>query len=124
MADGVVYVSAEDNRLYAVDAEAGKLVWRIELEGNRWLTASGSVIYTSSGDHLYAIAADSGDIRWEYFTGRIYDSTPAVAQGLVYVGSWNGNFHAVDAATGDIVWQFDTESGICQATVLKVNRNG
>ena len=112
VADGVVYVSAEDNRLYAVDAEAGKLVWRIELEGNRWLTASGSVIYTSSGDHLYAIAADSGDIRWKYFTGRIYDSTPAVAQGLVYVGSWNGNFHAVDAATGDIVWQFDTESGI------------
>ena len=112
MADGVVYFRAEDNRLYAVDAEAGKLVWRIELEGNRWLTASGSVIYASSGRHLYAIAADSGDIRWKYFTGRIYDSTPAVAQGFVYVGSWNGSLHAVDAATGDIVWQFDTESGI------------
>ena len=112
VADGVVYVTAEDNRLYAVDAAAGKLVWRIELEGNRWLTASGGVVYVSSGDHLYAIAADSGDIRWKYFTGRIYDSTPAVAQGFVYVGSWNGSLHAVDAATGDIVWQFDTESGI------------
>ncbi len=112
VADGVVYVSAEDNRLYAVDAEAGKLVWRIELEGNRWLTASGGAIYASSGDHLYAIASDSGDIRWKYFTGRIYDSTPAVAQGFVYVGSWNGNFHAVDAATGNMVWRFDTDSGI------------
>ena len=112
VADGVVYVTAEDNRLYAVDAAAGKLVWRIELEGNRWLTASGGVVYVSSGDHLYAISADSGDIRWKYFTGRIYDSTPAVAQGFVYVGSWNGSLHAVDAATGDIVWQFDTESGI------------
>jgi hypothetical protein len=36
------------------------------------------------------------------------DSSPAVANGVVYVGSWNFNLYAIDAVTGTEKWRFAT----------------
>ena len=36
-------------------------------------------------------------------------SSPAVANGLVYAGSIDGNFYAVDTATGQAKWTFATK---------------
>ncbi|HLI96184.1 MAG TPA: PQQ-binding-like beta-propeller repeat protein [Candidatus Baltobacteraceae bacterium] len=44
--------------------------------------------------------------RWRLFTGNLNRSTPAYADGLVYVGSNNGNLYALDAASGHVRWQF------------------
>ena len=32
------------------------------------------------------------------------NTTPVVAEGVVYVGSESGQFYALDAATGELVW--------------------
>ncbi len=42
-------------------------------------------------------------------TGGRVRSTPAVADGLVYVGSADGTFYAADLRTGRERWRFDTE---------------
>jgi outer membrane protein assembly factor BamB len=34
--------------------------------------------------------------------------SPAVAQGMVYIGSMDGFLYALDAATGKRLWQFKT----------------
>src|SRR5262249_31450226 len=40
------------------------------------------------------------DEVWRYTTGAyIYYSSPAVANGVVYVGSWDGSVYALNAAT-------------------------
>ena len=44
--------------------------------------------------------------KWQ-FTGGGAASTPAVADGVVYVTSWNGNAYALDARTGDVRWQYN-----------------
>ena len=38
----------------------------------------------------------------------ISDSSPAVANGYVYVGSYDGNLYCLNATTGDLVWNFTT----------------
>ena len=35
-------------------------------------------------------------------------SSPAVAGGVIYFGSYDGNFYAVDAGTGQLKWKFAT----------------
>ena len=35
-------------------------------------------------------------------------SSPAVANGVVYVGSSDGNLYALNASTGARLWNFDT----------------
>ncbi len=42
-------------------------------------------------------------------------SSPAVADGVVYVGSGNGDVYALDAATGAELWSYATSSGAGKA---------
>ena len=44
--------------------------------------------------------------KWRYTTGDIVFSSPAVANGVVYVGSDDGNVYALNARTGKLVWTF------------------
>ena len=71
---------------------------------------SGNLIYLggSSQNNLYAIDAVAGKETWRFQTGGLVDSSPAVANGVVYVGSADDNLYAVDAVTGKEKWRFTT----------------
>jgi len=47
-------------------------------------------------------------LRWSYITGGLVYSSPAVANGVVYVGSEDFNVYALDASTGAKLWSFAT----------------
>jgi outer membrane protein assembly factor BamB len=50
---------------------------------------------------------DPPEIKWQIETNRrIQDSSPAVRDGVVYVGNNGGNLFAIDTETGEIQWQF------------------
>ncbi|MCD7464396.1 hypothetical protein HAX54_052657 [Datura stramonium] len=44
-------------------------------------------------------------LRWKFLAGFDITATPAVANGVVYFPSWNGNLYAVNAVTGGLIWQ-------------------
>src|SRR5208283_1055983 len=46
-------------------------------------------------------------LKWSYATGGGW-SSPAVANGVVYVGSGNGNVYALKASTGALLWSYKT----------------
>ena len=49
------------------------------------------------------------DLLWRYYpTGSKVYSSPAVVDGVVYVGSYDGYVYALDAATGEMIWRFHT----------------
>jgi outer membrane protein assembly factor BamB len=59
------------------------------------------VVVGSHDRFLHAVDAATGQVRWRFLTaGPIDDSSPAYADGLVYVGTLAGTVHAVDATTG------------------------
>nr|GMD28733.1 polyvinylalcohol dehydrogenase-like [Ipomoea batatas] len=43
--------------------------------------------------------------EWKFAAGYDITATPAVADGVVYFPSWNGNLYAVKASTGKLVWE-------------------
>ncbi|MBM3457818.1 MAG: pyrrolo-quinoline quinone, partial [Armatimonadetes bacterium] len=62
-------------------------------------------------------ATKSGDISktgviWSYDKIKRSLSTPAIADGLLYVGDFSGFVHCVDLETGKPYWVFDTKSHI------------
>src|SRR5439155_300336 len=61
---------------------------------------------------VYAIDAATGTERWSFPTGDIVDSSPAVANGVVYVGSFDGRIYAIDALTGSMLWNFITRGRV------------
>ena len=62
---------------------------------------------------MYALNASTGARLWSFSTGDIiYVSSPAVANGVVYVGSWDHNVYALNAYTGAMRWSFATGNEI------------
>jgi polyvinyl alcohol dehydrogenase (cytochrome) len=47
---------------------------------------------------------------WVVHTTDSITASPAVADGMAYVGAWDGTFYAVDVATGKLRWTFEVRS--------------
>src|ERR1700691_3556891 len=57
-------------------------------------------------------------LDWSYATANMVSSSPAVADGVVYVGSNDGNVYALDAKTGANLWSFTTGGGASSPAVV------
>ncbi len=110
--NGIAYVPAIDNRLYALDAISGTLSWTFDggkLDGAQaglWaapLIVSDTLYLTSLDHRLYALA-DRSKV-WEFKAGGALAGTPAYADGVLYVGGFDSNVYAVDARTGQSRWE-------------------
>ncbi len=137
--DDVIYVSAPFDRVYAVNAVTGKVVWRFDphvrldryrnswaARTNRGVAVWKGRVYVGTGDcRLLALNAATGAQEWQT---RVCDAretgitgSPRVGGGRVYIGynggdtGVRGSVLAVDAATGRHVWRFwtvpDSRSG-------------
>ncbi len=62
----------------------------------------------ASSDATLRLAKGQALRGWTFATGNNIRSSPAVAGGMVYVGSLDKRVYALDASTGAEVWSFDT----------------
>jgi len=65
------------------------------------------------GRHVYALNAGSGALRWSYYIGAGYPqfSSPAVANGVVYIGADDRRAFALNAGTGALLWSHRSYGG-------------
>jgi len=107
--EGTVYVGSADKKLYAVDAETGRLRWSFAAQGSIRSSpaVSGGTVYFGSWDgSVYAVSAESGEEVWSYGTGAPIQGSPAIAGGRVIVGSRSARVLALDAASGEVEWTY------------------
>jgi len=100
-ANGIVYVTDDRGILHAITAAGGKRLWTHQT------VSSGEIgpalhkgrLYVSTGLAVQALDAKTGSTVWSYTspTTGAFVSTPAVADGLVFVGSTNDNLYAIRA---------------------------
>jgi len=124
--DGVLFVYAYGDRVFALDGETGDELWRYErrLPENQRLTSKrvmalwGNKLYTATSDaHIVALDMKSGRVVWDrdvgQGTGRI-SGGPLVANGVVMQGlvgaqiPGGSSIAALDAETGEPLWRFRT----------------
>jgi outer membrane protein assembly factor BamB len=73
---------------------------------------------------VYALNAATGALIWKYQTGSLVESSPAVSNGVVYVGSDDNNVYAIRAKgpnAGTPLWKFATGSEVYQSPVVTNN---
>jgi outer membrane protein assembly factor BamB len=124
VARGLVLVHTIDGRLSALDAESGELVWGFQLSVPT-LTLRGSssplisgykVICGFANGKLVALDLDSGRLLWEASvttpSGRSelermvdLDTDPVIYDGVIYVGTFQGEVAAVGEETGAVLWR-------------------
>jgi outer membrane protein assembly factor BamB len=102
-----VYI-ATDHALYALDLLSGKLQWQAPT-GNEgaYMGApayENGIIYTTGGKSLLALDATNGKELWRIEHSDMFTAL-AVANGLIYVGNFDGYFYAFDQKTGAEKWK-------------------
>lgn len=109
----IVIFGSWDNYLRAFDKKTGDLVWQYNGAG----TDSGVAIIKDGRIYVKnkCIDAKTGKLVWEFKDGNnIFNITPAVHDGKVYLSCWHGLglggicveavVYCVDAATGELNW--------------------
>jgi outer membrane protein assembly factor BamB len=108
LADGRVYVGSDADRLFAVDAATGAVIWHLRTEDDAdtgiALAPDGSLVFGAGAD-LFSVDRE-GSVRWRFRTGLKIFSTPAIDDdGTIYVGSQDDHLYAI-APDGRMRWRF------------------
>ena len=124
VADGVVYVGADD--LYALDASAGHLLWRYEsgyhsgkiVVGSSPVVVDGVVYVGDLRGTVAELDASTGELLRRYGIFDSVRSTPAVVDGVIYVGSEGRHVYAFEPSNGEprwlqvinpeLIWRYET----------------
>jgi outer membrane protein assembly factor BamB len=115
-----VFLGSDDGFFRAIDADSGTVLWQFPAGGaiRGGAATDGEALYFTSEDGVLHRLELDGTEAWAIQTGEPtppgarddwdnYGSRPAVADGVVYAGGFDGTASAVDAATGAILWTFD-----------------
>ncbi len=125
IADGKVFIGGSDWRMYAIDLEAGSVLWTYQtLSGgsNNWGLYSAPAVWNG---HLYVAACDgwvyqilidqpgpTAVVNHSFFSGYAMYGSPVIFDGKVYIGngytatSTARRFYALDATDLSVVWEF------------------
>lgn len=127
--NGIVYVgtAATGNsiRLYALHASTGSLLWSYSAQAETpvLLTASDGVVYYAeimgiAGDnfneHITALRSSNGSVMWRLpiaAADGYARGTPAVSNGVIYIGTNNGSMYAVRVSDGSVLWHVARTGG-------------
>ena len=61
-------------------------------------------------------------LRWNFTTGGGVISSPSIAHGRVYVGSYDKSLYCLDARTGSFLWKFTTNDSIKSSPAIADGR--
>ena len=128
VADGVLYLTAAYNKLFALDAITGEMLWKYDHPlpkdlrlccgpGNRGPAIAGDMIYMGTLDaRVVALNRNTGEVVWNteidnYRNGFSVTAAPLVVKDKVIIGIAGGEYgirgylDAYDAKTGELAWR-------------------
>ncbi len=134
--NGVLYVSADGSRVFAIDARTGARIWSYDPQigddvervyccgsNNRGVALLGELVFVGTMDaRLVALDKDTGEVAWEtevsdWEQGYSITGAPLAVKDMVLTGVAGGEFgirgfvKAFDAETGALRWTAYTIPG-------------
>ena len=122
-----VMAATHTRALAPIVGTGGLLAWRLPLlelcaSPSPVAVGAGVVVFgCQSSNGVFAINASSGASLWNQTTGNIVPAQPVVADGVVYVGSWDQYFYALNLTTGAVLWRHWVTAPIAAGAALGPN---
>jgi outer membrane protein assembly factor BamB len=110
--DGILYFSALDTHVYAVDADTGTMLWKFKtgsLVTSTPLFHKGHIYFGSTDKNFYCLNT-KGELIWRKYVGDIVVSSPIAVGDLIFIGNGKG-FVFCFSSKGEELWRFKTGDG-------------
>lgn len=119
-AAGRLYVGADSDFFFCLDAATGEVIWHLRTEGDVdtgvAFAPDGSLVF-AAGEDVWSVGRD-GTARWRFHARIKIYSAPAVDDdGNVYVGAQDDHVYAL-ASDGRLRWRFDADDDVDSAPVI------
>lgn len=103
-----------NGELQALDARNGDTMWESETYTAAWNapTYHSDSLYVTGSEIISSFAVPGGEQEWSHDIGSNVFTTPAIADGMVLVGSDDGNVYALNAESGDVEWTFEASDKV------------
>jgi outer membrane protein assembly factor BamB len=85
--------------MYCLGADKGEVVWKYKAHAAIWGTApvvDGRVVFGDKAGWIHLLSATDGSQISELRIGENINSTPAVLDGRIYIGAFNGKLYCLD----------------------------
>ncbi|MEO3991740.1 outer membrane protein assembly factor BamB [Pseudocitrobacter cyperus] len=124
VSDGLVLVHTSNGQLQALNEADGAIKWTVNLDmpalslrgESAPAVAYGAAIVGGDNGRVSAVLMQQGQLIWQQrisqATGNTeidrlsdVDTTPVIANGVVYALAYNGNLTALDLRSGQILWK-------------------
>lgn len=72
---------------------------------------NGQAVYVAYNQRVMALDPSSGAIRWEYkYNDAKFFAVPAIDNGSLYIGDYNGRLHSINLADGSRKWVYEPDT--------------
>ena len=119
--NGLLYVTAYDHNLYALDAMSGKFLWKYAAEGGiagSPCVSEDRVVFGSDDRRVYCVNAQSGRITWTCPTQGRVRSSPRIQFGHAFFGSDDRCLYAVNLQSGRVAWKTEVEGPLRSSVAI------
>ena len=120
IAGGKLFIGDYAGRLWALSPASGATRWVGQVNGKIYGTpaVAGGRVFVPSVAYSFWAFSTSGRRLWQIPTGSYVYSSPAVADGVVCFGAYNGVFYGASAASGRVLWRVPTGGAVSGAAVI------
>ena len=113
--NGVIYVGAYDNNLYALNAATGEFIWKHPTDGGivcKPAIYERNIYFGSEDSRLYVVSPRSGNLVWTYYAEGPIRSSPRISERHVFIGADDDHLHVINASTGRRALKFNAGAPI------------
>ncbi|MGA2694019.1 MAG: PQQ-binding-like beta-propeller repeat protein, partial [Opitutaceae bacterium] len=127
-ADGTIYIANDAGSVYAFNPDGSqKWVYTTPVSGEQIYTApaidsSGNLYFGTLSGNVYSIDPNK-NLRWTYALGDAMTSAPALANGSVYFGGYDGYLYSLGTSSGALNWKYNLGTQV-RASAPAVDSNG
>jgi outer membrane protein assembly factor BamB len=103
--EGVMYFGCYDGNVYAVGEEGSESRGcSVEWPTFGYSNCRNEIVETSG--------PEEPEVFWKFQTGDRVVTSPVLAEGNVYFGSFDGNIYSIDSETGEKNWAYGTDDSV------------
>lgn len=110
-----IYFTSLGSTVYALDALSGELAWEQKVDGailgGIALGPDGTLYIGAFSGIVTALDADGRTLWEKQLSGQVW-STPAVSDGILYVGTSDNHLYALSTADGSELSDFEADSPV------------